>query len=124
LSLLKQPGWLRGLEIVSGLLTMAFGVLVFVFPGFGVATLVVLLSIGLFLAGIRSISLVGFSRLSKGFRAVSAIAGIISLILALMVVLFPGYGALTLIILVSYGLSVRVQQDIPGLLPQGDGRLA
>ena len=103
---LKQPGWLRGLEIVTGLLAILFGVIVFAFPGLGVATLVVVLSIGLIFAGIRSISIVGFSRLSKGLRIVSAIAGIVSLILAIIVTLFPGYGALTLMILLAYGLIV------------------
>ena len=78
---LKQSGWLRGLEIVIGLLVLVSGVLVIIFPGLGVATLVILLSIGLIFAGIRSISLVGYSGLSKGLRAVSAIAGIISVIL-------------------------------------------
>jgi len=106
LSLLKQPGWLRGLEVVAGLLVMVFGVLVLVFPGWGVATLVVLLSMGLLFAGIGAISFAGFSSLSSGLRVVSAIAGIISLIMALLVVIFPGYGVLTLIVLVSLGLIV------------------
>lgn len=106
MSLLKQPGWLRGLEVVTGLVTMMFGVLVLAFPGYGVATLVFLLSIGLIFAGVRSISIMGLGRLSAGLRAVSAIAGIISLILAFIVVLFPGYGALTLIVFLSYGLIV------------------
>ena len=103
MNLLKQPGWLRGLEVATGLLSIMFGVLVLVYPGWGVSTLVVLLSIGLFFVGIRSISLVGFSSLSRGLRAVSGIAGIISLILALLVVLLPGYGVLTLLIFVSLG---------------------
>mgnify|MGYP006266556689 CR=1 FL=1 len=106
MNLLKQPGWLRGLEIVTGLLAMVFGVLVFIFPGWGVGTLVVLLSIGLFFAGIRSISLLGCSSLPNSLRILSAISGIISLILAVVVVLFPGYGAETLLILVSFGLMV------------------
>jgi len=105
-TLLKQPGWLRALEIVTGLLTIVLGVLVFVFPGWGVATLVLLLSIGLFFIGIRSISLLVYSNLSKSLRVVSAISGILSLILAVLVVLFPGYGALGLLILVSCGLIV------------------
>jgi uncharacterized membrane protein HdeD (DUF308 family) len=106
LNALKQPGWLRGLEIVTGLLAILFGVIVLAFPGLGVATLVVVLSIGLIFAGIRSISIMGFSHLSKGLRMVSAIAGIVSLILAIIVILFPGYGALTLMILLAYGLIV------------------
>ena len=103
---LKQPGWLRDLEVAIGLVVLVSGVLVLVFPGLGVATLVILLSIGLIFAGIRSISLVGHSGLPKGLRAVSATAGIISLILALIVELIAGYGVLSLLILVSYGLIV------------------
>lgn len=106
MNVLKQPGWLRGLEVVAGLLAMMFGVLVLIFPGWGVATLVVLLAIGLVFVGMRSISLAGYNRLSKGLRALSAIAGVTSLILALLVLLFPGFGVLTLILLVSFGLMV------------------
>jgi uncharacterized membrane protein HdeD (DUF308 family) len=83
-----------------------FGVLVLVFPGWAIETLILLLSIGLFFAGIRAIALVGHSSLSMGLRALSVISGIISLIFAAVVALFPGYGALSLLILVSFGLMV------------------
>lgn len=106
MNLLKQPGWLRGLEIVTGLLTMVFGVLVFVYPGWGIETLILVLSIGLFFAGIRSISILGYGNLPGGLRAIGAISGIISMILAVLVTMFPGYGALTLLMLVSFGLMV------------------
>jgi len=105
-NILMQPGWLRGLEIVTGLLTMVLGVLVLVFPDWGVSTLVVLLSFGLMFAGFRSISLVGYSDLSGVVRAVSAISGIITLVVALLVFVFPSFGALTLILFVSSGLLV------------------
>jgi uncharacterized membrane protein HdeD (DUF308 family) len=103
-NLLKKPGWLRAFEVVTGLLSLVLGILVLVFPGWGVSTLVVLLSLGLISAGVRSISLVGYSDLSGSLRAVSVIAGIISLIVALLVLIFPGYGVLTLIFFVSSGL--------------------
>ena len=106
MNVLKQPGWFRGLEVVTGLLALVFGIIVLLFPSWGVATLVALLSIGLFFVGIRSISLVGYNRVSKDLRALSAIAGIISLILALLVLVFPGWAVLTLLLLVSFGLMV------------------
>ena len=106
MDLLKQPGWLRALEIVTGLLAIVLGVLVLAFPGWGISTLVVLLSIGLFFIGIRSISLIGHKSLSSSLRTLSVISGIISLILAVLVATFPGYGKLTLLILVSFGLIV------------------
>jgi uncharacterized membrane protein HdeD (DUF308 family) len=103
-NILMQPGWLRGLEIVTGLLSIVMGVLVLVFPDWGVSTLVVLLSFGLMFAGFRSISLVGYTDVSRGVRAVSVISGIISLIVALLVFVFPNFGVLTLILFVSSGL--------------------
>ncbi|HVP15997.1 MAG TPA: DUF308 domain-containing protein [candidate division Zixibacteria bacterium] len=101
---LKQPGWLRALEILTGLLAIVMGVLVLVYPDWAMSTLIALLSIGLFFVGIRSISLVGYGSLSRGLRALSVISGIIDLILAVVVLVVPGYGLLTLLILVSVGL--------------------
>ncbi len=106
MNLLKQPGWLRGLEIVTGILTIVFGVLVLAYPAWAIETLILLLSIGLFFAGIRAIALVGFSSLSVGLRALSVMTGIICLISAAVVVLSPGYGVATLLIFVSFGLMV------------------
>ena len=106
MNILKQPSWLRGLEILAGLFAMVVGVMVFAFPGWGVSTLVFLLSIGLIIVGIRSISLVGYSGLPRGLRAVSTISGIISLILAGAVLIFPSYGVLTLMVFVSFGLLI------------------
>lgn len=105
-NMLKQPGWLRGFEIVTGLLSMVMGVLVFVFPDWGVSTLVILLSFGIMSAGFRSISLVGYSDVSSGVRAVSVISGVISLIVALLILVFPSFGVLTLLLFASSGLLV------------------
>jgi len=102
--MLKQPGWLRGFELVTGLLSMVLGFLVLVFPGWGVSTLVILLSFGLIFAAFRSIFLVGFDSLPTGLRVVSVIAGILMLIMAFLVSIFPGLAILTLLTLVSVGL--------------------
>jgi uncharacterized membrane protein HdeD (DUF308 family) len=107
LSLLKQSGWLRGLEIVTGLLAIVFGVLVFAFPEWGVSTLVILLSVGLFFIGFRSIALVGLKSLTKSIKVLNAVTGVISLILAALVVIFPDYGIGTLLTFVSLALVVH-----------------
>jgi uncharacterized membrane protein HdeD (DUF308 family) len=105
-NMLKQPGWLRALEVATGLLSMVLGVLVLVFPDWGVSTLIVLLSFGLIVAGFRSISIAGHGSLPKWLRAVSVISGILSLIFALLVLILPDLAILTLLILVSVGLIV------------------
>jgi len=106
LNLLKQPGWLRAIEIATGLLTIVFGILVLVFPGWGMTTLVILLSVGLFFTGIQSIALLGHRGLPSSFKVLSVATGVISLILAVLVVVFPRYGVATLLIFVSFGLIV------------------
>jgi uncharacterized membrane protein HdeD (DUF308 family) len=56
------------------------------------------------LRGFRSIFLVGFDSLPTGLRVVSVIAGILMLIMAFLVSIFPGLAILTLLTLVSVGL--------------------
>jgi len=107
MSLLKQSGWLRALEILTGLLTIIFGVLVFAFPDWGVSTLIILLSVGLFFIGFRSIALLGVTRLTTGIKVLNGVTGIISLVLAALVVVFPGYGIVTLLTFVSLALVVH-----------------
>jgi len=107
MSLLRQSGWLRALEILTGLLAIVFAVLVFAFPEWGISTLVILLSVGLFFIGVRSIALLGVKGLTKGIKVLNAITGIISLILAALVVVFPGYGIVTLLTFVSLALVVH-----------------
>lgn len=107
MNFLRQSGWLRALEILTGLSTIVFGILVFAFPEWGVTTLVFLLSVGLFFIGFRSIALLGLKDVSKGIKVLNAITGIISLILAVLAVGFPSFGIVTLLSLVSLGLIVH-----------------
>jgi uncharacterized membrane protein HdeD (DUF308 family) len=95
------------LEIVTGLLTIVFGILALAFPAWGVTTLVFLLSVGLFFIGFRSFALVGLKDLPKGIKVLNAITGITSLILAALVVVFPSFGLVTLLTFVSLGLVIQ-----------------
>jgi len=104
MSLLKQPAWLRGLEVAAGLLSLMFAISVFVFPALGVATLVVLVAAGLIFAGARSVVVSGYGRLSKSLRALAAITGILSIVLAFFVMAFPGLALFSLITLLCFGL--------------------
>jgi uncharacterized membrane protein HdeD (DUF308 family) len=104
MSLPKQPGWLRGLEVGAGLLSLMLALSVFVFPGLGVATLIVLLAVGLIFAGVRSVSVAGYGSFSKDLRALGAITGVLSIGLAVIVMIFPGLALLSLITLLCFGL--------------------
>jgi uncharacterized membrane protein HdeD (DUF308 family) len=104
MSLLKQPGWLRGLEIGAGLLSLVLAISVFVFPALGVASLIVLLAVGLIFAGVRSVSVAEYGRFSKGIRALGVITGVLSIVLAVTVMIFPGLALISLIALLCFGL--------------------
>ncbi|HVQ00340.1 MAG TPA: DUF308 domain-containing protein [Candidatus Thermoplasmatota archaeon] len=104
--MLKQPGWLRALEIIVGLMAIISSVIILFDPTLGIATLVFILSVGLIFLGIRSLFLAGHKGLSKGLRAMSAVSGILSLILAFLVIILPDYGVSTLLIFVSFGLLI------------------
>jgi uncharacterized membrane protein HdeD (DUF308 family) len=104
MSLPKQPGWLRGLEVGAGLLSLMVAISIFVFPALGVATLVFLLAVGLIFAGARSVSDAEYGRLSKSVRVLGAISGALAIIMAVSVIIFPGLALLSLIVLLSFGL--------------------
>jgi uncharacterized membrane protein HdeD (DUF308 family) len=92
--------------LVFGLIATAFGVLVLIFPGLGITTLIVVLSVGLLFASFRVISFLGLRPLPTSLKTAAAVTGIIGIVLALLVALFPGYGAATLIAILSFGLLV------------------
>jgi uncharacterized membrane protein HdeD (DUF308 family) len=116
----KHPGWFRGLEVVFGLGAMVLGILVLAFPGVGIASLIILLALGLLFASFRSISFLGLVRLPGGLKVLGVITGILSLVLAVLVVAFPGFGAAGLVVLLSFGLFVYgVNRIVYGYMHRG-----
>ncbi|MDA4122720.1 MAG: DUF308 domain-containing protein [Thaumarchaeota archaeon] len=103
---LRQPGWLRGLEVAAGLIALVSAVFVLADPGLGVATLVIILSVGLILAGIRSLSLWGYGGMARTHRTLSAVWGVLAIIFGIIVAIFPGLALLTLIELFAIGLLI------------------
>jgi len=104
MNIVKQPGWLRALEIITGILTLILGTVVLAYPAWGLVTLVLLLSIGLLFLGFRSLFLIGYKGLSNGMRVLNGILGVLTILLAAIVIGFPAYGIATLLFLVSFGL--------------------
>ena len=123
MSLPKQPGWLRGLEVGAGLLSLMVAISIFVFPALGVATLVFLLAVGLIFAGARSVSDAEYGRLSKSVRVLGAISGALAIIMAVSVIIFHGLALLSLIVLlmVAFGITFEfpvllVSLELAGVL--------
>lgn len=101
----KVPGWMRGLEIVLGVLSLVLAVLVLAFPGLAVLTLLVCLSVALVFLSIRQIVIgAGLRWLAGWLRALHVVVGVLGLLFGFLVIGFPGLGVATLIVLLASGL--------------------
>ena len=99
------PTWLRAADIVFGILAFVLSVVVIFSPSVAVTTLVVLLYFALFVRGVAALSMAGAAKmLPSRLRAASAAVGVLSIILAVIFLVFPGLAIGTLIFLLSIGL--------------------
>ena len=99
--------WLRAVSIVAGIATLIFSFYVIAYPGIAALTLVLFLYVALFVRGIGLLIMGGAAGvMSKRLRAGSIVVGLISLVLAVVFLSFPGLAIATLILLLSIGLVI------------------
>lgn len=56
-SAVEMPGWMRALSIIVGIISIVAAIIVLIYPAIAVATLVMLLAIGLLLMGIERLAI-------------------------------------------------------------------
>ena len=99
--------WLRAVSVVVGILTLILSFYVIAYPGIAALTLVLFLYVALFVRGIGLLIMGGAAGvMSKRLRAGSILVGLISLVLAVVFLSFPGLAIATLILLLSIGLVI------------------
>jgi len=105
MSVKKYPGWLRALDVVLGIIAILLAIVVLAFPGLAILTLIIILTIALLIIGIGRILFGIFKRgLSGGARALNIIVGILALILAFVILLYPGIATLFLVYYLAVSL--------------------
>jgi uncharacterized membrane protein HdeD (DUF308 family) len=103
----KNPGWLRVLEILAGVLVLAVAFFVLADSSFALTVLAYTLGIGLFILGLSRISASVFGRyFAPWFREVNAGGGIIALVLGIVVIIDPQLAIGFLSLLVALALLV------------------
>jgi uncharacterized membrane protein HdeD (DUF308 family) len=103
----------RILDIVVGLLGIAIGIIVFLFPLLGIGTMVFMLAFGTMIYGIASVAIgASVSGLTKGLRALGVLTGILAIFLALIVLVSPAVAVLTLVFLLSVSFMVNGIESI------------
>jgi uncharacterized membrane protein HdeD (DUF308 family) len=104
----KMPSWIRAAEVILGIVSLVAGVYVLAYPGVGIATLILLLAVGLIFLGWRDIVLGAMGKfLPMWLRAANIVLGVFAFILSAVVIAEPGFAVLTLILLLYVGLFVR-----------------
>lgn len=115
-SVAKSPGWLRGIQIGLGIITVILSIYALAFPAVTLLALIVVLAIILFIVGIEKI-ITGIFLPVKGKWATIGL-GILVLIFAGLAISFPVATALIVTIFVGIGLifngCARIVEGISG----------
>jgi uncharacterized membrane protein HdeD (DUF308 family) len=98
----KSPGWIRGLQIGLGALAIILSGLAIAFPGLTFLTLVILVSIVLFVVGIEKIITGIFIAHKSRFATIGL--GILTIILAGLAMAFPIAAAIVIIYFLGFAL--------------------
>lgn len=103
----------RALDIIAGLIGIAIGIIVFIFPSLGLGTLVFMLAFGTMIYGIVSVAFgASAGRLTRGVRALVLLSGFLAMILSVIVLVRPAVAILTLIFLLSVSFMVNGIESI------------
>jgi uncharacterized membrane protein HdeD (DUF308 family) len=98
----KSPGWIRGLQIGLGALAIILSGLAIAFPGLTFLTVVILVSIVLFVVGIEKIITGIFIAHKSRFATIGL--GILTIILAGLALSFPIAAAIVVIYFLGFAL--------------------
>jgi uncharacterized membrane protein HdeD (DUF308 family) len=103
----------RALDIIAGIVGIAIGIVVFLFPLLGVGTLIFMLAFATLLYGIASVAIgASVNRLTRSVRALGVISGFLAILLSLIVLVNPAAAVLTLVFLLSVSFMVSGIESI------------
>jgi uncharacterized membrane protein HdeD (DUF308 family) len=103
----------RALDIIAGLIGIAIGIIVFLFPLLGLGTLIFMLAFATMIYGIVSVPFgASGSGLTRGVRALVLLSGFLAMILSVIVLARPAVAILTLIFLLSVSFMVNGIESI------------
>lgn len=103
----------RVLDVIVGLLGIAIGMVVFLFPLLGIGTLVFMLAFGTIFYGIVSVAIgASVTGLTRGVRALVLLTGVLAIILSVVVLVNPAAAMLTLVLLLSVSFMVNGIESI------------
>ncbi|MGD0477136.1 MAG: hypothetical protein ABSB29_03085 [Nitrososphaerales archaeon] len=103
----KQPGWLRVLEIVLGLLSITVALVVVLNHAYTKGTVPSLLVFAVLLNSVRIASAGGVRHLPALRRGLSLALGVAAAAIVVLVIVLPGLGFTTFALLLATGLAIQ-----------------
>lgn len=101
------PNWYRGIQIVLGIAAIILAFAVWIFYAFSVALMIVIFAFALMVIGLSGVaSGTAGTTLPTWRRGLSIALGVISILLAILVIIFPSSGISFLIVLLAIGLFI------------------
>jgi len=113
----SSPKLLRVSQMVLGAIAIILSLAILLNPGVGITTLIILLSITLFVAGLERVAAGIFTHnITKSSRAGNIVLGVLALGLGIGVMAFPVYTTIFLVALLAVGLLfVGIARIIQGI---------
>jgi len=103
----KAPAGLRTIEIILGLIAVVIGFVVLVYPSLTIATITFLLGLALLFVGIFRLSWGLVARHISGSARGAAIGiGLLAIVIAILVMLYPSIAAATIVIFIAIGVLI------------------
>lgn len=103
----KSSGGVRALEIILGLIAIVIGVYILIYPGLAIATIVFLLGIALLFVGLFRFF---WGLLARGIpgaaRAAAILIGLIAIAVAAIVILYPSFAVVTLVVFIAIAVLI------------------
>jgi len=104
---MEKPSWTyRALEIILGLVALIMGSLILLFPTIIAVTLIVFFGIALLIIGILRVSTAYSRQLPNLTRTDNIAIGIIIAIIGVIILIFPTFSLISLIVLIGIGIFI------------------
>ena len=109
-------GGMRMLSLIIGVLAVILAIYVVAYPAAGALTLIFFLGFGLLLSGMEALATGGSGGSGAG-RAASIVLGVIAIILAFIVLFYPGVALGTLVLLLAISFVILgIEAIVSGIL--------
>ncbi len=115
----RPPTWLRAVDVAIGVLSILAALIVALNPSYGSSTIASLLTFSLLFGAVRMFTTGGARQLRASFRGLGVAGGVVSAAILVFLILSPGIGLTTLVLVVAATMAVQGVTSLSHFLHRG-----